>query len=115
MVEHNRTLIIGTVVEEDVTYTPAELCERCALSPGELVAMVQEGLLEPRGETPDEWVFPGSTLRRLRAALLLQRRMEINLPGVALALDLLDELRRLRAQVEGLEHQFRPPPADWRG
>ncbi len=109
MIEHSRTVIIGTVVEQDVTYSLTELCERCALSRDELVAMVQEGLLQPRGNRPEEWVFPGSTLRRLRAALLLQRRMEVNLPGVALALDLLDELRRLRQQVEALEHAFRPP------
>ncbi len=102
-------MIIGTVVEEEVTYSFAELCERCEMPPEELIAMVQEGMLEPHGETPEEWVFPGSALRRLRAALLLQRRMEVNLPGVALALDLLDELRRLRAQVEALEHAFRPP------
>lgn len=92
-----------------MTYSFAELCERCALSPAELIAMVQEGLLQPRGEAPEDWVFPGSALRRLRAALLLHRRMEVNLPGVALALDLLDELRRLRAHVEALEHRSRPP------
>lgn len=100
---------MGTVVEEDVTYSFAELCERCALSSDELIAMVQEGLLQPQGGAPQEWVFPGSALRRLRTALLLQRRMEVNLPGAALALDLLDELRRLRAQVEALEHASRPP------
>jgi chaperone modulatory protein CbpM len=109
LVEHSQTVIIGTVVEEGVTYSFAELCERCALSHDELIAMVQEGMLQPRGETPEDWVFPGNTLRRLRAALLLQRRMEVNLPGVALALDLLDELRRLRAQVDALEHAFRSP------
>jgi chaperone modulatory protein CbpM len=109
LVEHSQTVIIGTVVEEEVTYSFTELCERCALSHDELIAMVQEGMLQPRGETPEDWVFPGHTLRRLRAALLLQRRMEVNLPGVALALDLLDELRRLRAQVDALEHAFRSP------
>ncbi len=109
MVEHSRTIILGTVVEEDVTYSFADLCERCALSPDELIAMVQEGLLQPRGQAPEEWIFPGNTLRRLRAALLLHRRMEVNLPGVALALDLMEELRRLRAQVEALEHAFRSP------
>lgn len=109
MVEHSRTVVIGTVVEEDVTYSFAELCERCALSRDELLAMVQEGLLQPYGPAPDEWVFPGADLRRLRDALLLQRRMEVNLPGVALALDLLDEVRRLRARVEALEYTFRPP------
>ena len=36
---------------------------------------------------------------RARTALRLQRDLEINLPGVALALELLEELDRLRREL----------------
>jgi chaperone modulatory protein CbpM len=38
-------------------------------------------------------------LRRARTALRLQRDLEINLPGVALALELMEELERLRREL----------------
>ena len=41
-----------------------------------------------------------SALRRTRMALRLERDLEINLAGVALALELLDELQRLRREQQ---------------
>ena len=46
-----------------------------------------------------EWRFEGPSLRRARLALALTRELEINPPGVALALDLLDEIAALRASL----------------
>jgi chaperone modulatory protein CbpM len=47
-----------------------------------------------------EWRFSGAALRRARIALRLERDLGVNLPGVALALDLLEELQRLRRERE---------------
>ena len=58
-----------------------------------------EGVLEPDGERIEEWRFAGATLRRARVALRLARDLEINPPGVALVLDMLEEIESLRAQV----------------
>ena len=81
----------------------AELCRCCDLAAEELVAMVEEGLLSPRGEAPRQWRFPASDLPRIQAAVRLQRDLGINLAGVALALELLDEMERMRARVRVLE------------
>jgi len=43
-----------------------------------------------------EWRFSGTALRRTRLALRLERDLELNLAGVALALDLMEEVERLR-------------------
>jgi chaperone modulatory protein CbpM len=43
---------------------------------------------------------------RSRKALRLQRDLEINIPGLAVTLDLLDEVDSLRAQVHSLKQQL---------
>ncbi len=45
------------------------------------------------------------TLRRMESAFRLHRDLEINLPGVVLALDLLDELKQLRHELDILRKQ----------
>jgi len=57
-------------------------------------------VLEPNGEQPREWRFTGPALRRARLALRLTRDLELNPPGVALALDLLDEIEALKARLQ---------------
>jgi chaperone modulatory protein CbpM len=85
------------VVEEDVHLSLPELC-RASRAPEEQVRVwVVEGVLEAVGSSPQEWRFAGASLRRARLALTLTRELEINAPGVALALDLLDEIAALRA------------------
>ncbi len=44
-----------------------------------------------------EWRFSGAALRRARLALRLERDLELNLAGVALALELMEELERCGA------------------
>jgi chaperone modulatory protein CbpM len=91
----------GLVVEEEVRLTLIELCQACHVPEQEIRAWVIEGVLEPQGGTPDEWRFAGSSLRRALVALRLSRDLELNLAGIALALNLLDEITALRSRLEG--------------
>lgn len=100
MNETNMTSIEGRVVEEQVQLTLVELCQACSAEQEHVLAWVFEGVLEPVGESPQDWRFGGESLRRARLALRLSRDLEINPPGVALALDLLDEIAALRARLQ---------------
>lgn len=93
------TFIQGLVVEETVRLTLVELCQACSAEEEHVLAWVFEGVLEPVGESPSDWRFGGESLRRARLALRLSRDLEVNPPGVALALDLLDEIAALRARL----------------
>lgn len=95
----NLTLIQGAVVEEEVLLTLVELCQACNAEEEHVLAWVVEGLLEPIGESPQDWRFKGDSLRRARMAWRLSHDLDINPPGVALALDLLDEIATLRARL----------------
>ncbi len=99
MHEPTMTYLQGQVVEEDNPLTLAELCHTCGIAVEHVTTWVVEGVLEPIGQTPQEWQFGGASLRRARLALRLSRDLEINAAGVALALDLLDEIDELRARL----------------
>ncbi|SRR6266568_4217738 len=92
----------GSVVEEEIHLTLMELCQACSASEEYVTAWVFEGVLEPIGAAPQEWRFSGQSLRRARLALWLTRDLEVNPPGVALALDLLDEIAALQARLQRL-------------
>ena len=89
----------GSVVEEELTLTMIELCRASSTSESHVEMWVAEGVLEPSGASREEWRFSGRSLARMRIATRLARDLEINSPGVALALDLLDEIERLEARL----------------
>jgi chaperone modulatory protein CbpM len=94
------TFIQGPVVEEEVHLTLVELCQACNAEEEYVLAWVFEGALEPVGESPQDWRFTGDSLRRARLALRLTRDLELNPPGVALVIDLLDEIATLRVRLQ---------------
>lgn len=102
---HGETRIEGVLLDEELTVTLAELTRMCGSSVRTLQLMVTEGVLHPQGAAPREWRFDGPEIRRARRALRLRRDLELNLNGTALALDLIDELERLRDRIRILERQ----------
>ncbi|HET6725759.1 MAG TPA: chaperone modulator CbpM [Gammaproteobacteria bacterium] len=98
-------IIEGSLIDRDTLYTLHELCRSSGVHAEVIVEMV-DGLLEPQGRDPVEWRFPGSSLTRIRSTLRLRRDLEVNLSGAALALELIDEVRRLRERVHALENQI---------
>lgn len=90
----------GQIVDETVEFTLVELSRASGASEEELMLWVYEGVFEPDGSQPQEWRFSGAALRRARTAQRLARDLQINAPGIALVLDLLDEIDALRARVK---------------
>jgi chaperone modulatory protein CbpM len=84
------------VLEEGSVLSVADLCRMFAVEEKHIVELVEEGVLTVIEIDTREWRFSGRELRRARIALRLERDLGINLPGVALALELLEELEPLR-------------------
>ncbi len=95
----SQTQFTTTVVEEDLRMSLVELCRAVQAPEDQVRVWVVEGVLEAVGDSPQQWHFKGPALRRARLALALTRELEINPPGVALALDLLDEIAALTARL----------------
>ena len=89
-------LLTGIVLDDELLLSLRELCRLCGVNAESIIAMVDEGVVEPQGAHPREWRFRGMSVRRVQIALQLQRDLRVNLPGAALVLDLLEELEELR-------------------
>lgn len=99
MAQTHITWIEGTIVENEVHLTIVELAEAARTPEDLIMAWVSEGVLSPAGASPQDWRFSGDSLKRAKTAARLMDDLELNLPGVALALQLLDELDQLRSQL----------------
>lgn len=95
--------IIGVLIEEHAVLTLADLSGACAVEVESIVALVDEGVVEPAGDEGGQWRFSGAQLRRAATALRLQQDLGVNPAGLALVLDLLDEVDGLRARLRTLE------------
>jgi len=90
--------LLGEIIEESAVLSVADLSRIFAVDERHIVELVEEGVLSVIEIHSSEWRFSGAALRRARIALRLERDLGINLPGVALALDLLEELQQLRRE-----------------
>jgi len=99
----NTKVLSGIVLDEETVLSIGDLCNACSRHAEWIVELVDEGILQPAGRGQEQWRFPGTSLQRARTAMRLQQDLQINLAGVALALDLLDEIESLRALIYRLE------------
>lgn len=86
----------GVILNDDITLSIHEFCEVCGISESVVIEMVYEGVAEPIDISADTLEFSGIAVTRLLTAQRLQRDLRVNLPGAALALELLDEISALR-------------------
>lgn len=96
----------GQMLDESTWLEIGEICAQLRVRREWIIELVDAGVLEPRGPAPDAWVFPGSALNRACATVRLMNDLEINLAGVALILDLVDERRRLQTRLQQLEQML---------
>jgi chaperone modulatory protein CbpM len=94
------------ILEEQTQLTLADLCRACDVHAERIIELVDAGVLEPQGREPARWIFTGASLHRARKALRLQRDLDIDLAGAALALELLDEIESLRARLRAMGGRY---------
>ena len=88
--------ISAMLLDESVELSLQELCAACRLSEDLVTDIVAEGIVEPFGATRAQWRFSGVAVTRIQRVVRLQQEFDVNLPGAALALELLEEIERLR-------------------
>lgn len=98
-----QTILTGILVEDTTEFTLGELSRTCGMPAEWILALVEEGVIEPVGTDQSQWHFPGHCLRRVRIVQRLQSDLGINLAGAALALELLEEVEALRSRIAVLE------------
>lgn len=95
------------VLDQRVRFTLRDVCERNDVHAEFVVKLVSYGVIAPIEEGPaSTWSFDALALARLRKAQRLQRDLKLNLPGLAMALELLDDVVELRREVARLNQQL---------
>lgn len=105
MAKQEEIVIEGVLIDEESSLHFREVCRTCSIEEEAVIEMVSHGILSPKGTATHEWHFTMQDLERLQRAQRLQNDLEVNLPGVGLVLDLLDELADLHQKIARLEHQ----------
>jgi chaperone modulatory protein CbpM len=92
-------VLSGSLFDESARLSIGDLSRICAVDERHIMEFVEEGVLHVVDVSP-EWRFTGEALRRARLALRLERDLELNLAGVALAIELIEEISQLRRELE---------------
>jgi len=98
MTRSDADAVTGAIIDEEFELTLEQLTYFCASPKEQITALVEEGVLQPRGSNRTEWRFSGRILHRAAKAVRLQRDLDVNAHAVALILDLLDEIESLRTR-----------------
>jgi chaperone modulatory protein CbpM len=86
--------------------TLTELTQSVRVSTETIVTIVDCGIVEPQGDQPRQWLFEPQMVKLIQRACRLQRDLELDWPAVALALDLIEDLHRLREENQRLRRQL---------
>ena len=99
MTKRDTDALPGPIFEEITEITIVELREVCSIETKLVDEMIDEGILEPISGLGEKRRFPYNSVRRTRTVIHLRRDLGLNLAGAALALDLLERIENLRAQL----------------
>lgn len=92
-------VLTGVLLDEQVEFSLIEISEACSASAEWVIRLVDEGVLEPVDPHQPQWRFSGISLQKAHAAMRLQQDLDINIAGVALVLDLMEEVEALRQRL----------------
>ena len=95
-----KKLHVGEILDEQIEYTLSELCQVCNGQEEWIIKLVDEGVIDPTGENHINWRFCATSIRRVHSAMRLERDLGVNIAGIALALDLIDEVEKLRFTIQ---------------
>jgi chaperone modulatory protein CbpM len=93
------SITVGVCLTQEHALELEAFAAACGTEAEFIRLLVDEGLVQPAVQQP-AWRFGGEELARVRRIRRLQRDFEANLQSVAVMLDLIDEIGRLRAQLQ---------------
>ncbi len=95
------------MIDERPRYMISVAADIVGMHPQTLRIYEQRGLVRPKRTAGNTRLYSESDLERLRLIQRLTTELGLNLAGVEQVLRLEDELRRMRARVDRIEHEMR--------
>ncbi len=102
----NDEVLLLEVLDEETEVAFTELLSASRFSREELIELIDQGALQPRGENESSWRFPSGALYTVRSAARLRAAFELDTPALVLALGLLERIDDLERRVRELECQL---------
>jgi len=99
MIKQTTDILSGEIVENETRLSLQQLCETCSVETEYIISLVDQGCIEPIGAEQSRWRFSGVSIRRVKKAERLQQDLGINPAGIALVIELIDEIERLRCKL----------------
>lgn len=93
-------ILEGEILDESTEFDLEGLCRACRVDRQLAIDLVVEGVVEPSDQNAEQWRFTGTAVSRAQVAVRLRRELGVNVAGAALALELLDEISRLRRALD---------------
>lgn len=94
-----KPIINGVIIEQFSLLSLNELSQAVHVDSELIIEMIEYHLIEPQGDSPESWKFDSMCLKRAKTAASFYHDLEINMPGIAVALDLLDKIEYLEKRL----------------
>lgn len=93
-------------IEYSLRLNLKDACAAIGIDTGQAITIVEHGIIEPAGQTREEWVFDFDMVCCAKRAIRLQRDLQLDWSAIALLVSLLEERDKLRADNAQLHLQL---------
>ena len=83
-----------------------EVCLQSGVAEETVIEIIEQGIVEPVGASPVEWRFSPAMVLLTRKAIRLHDDLDVDWPGIALAIELLNKLDQLREENRHLKRRL---------
>lgn len=99
-------ILIGVLIEESQTFSCTEICHKYNIPEELLEELMEQGLFSNQSTEIKNLRLNQKELHRIEAAFRLHQDLEINIPGVVLAIELLEQIEQLNDELTVLGKIF---------
>jgi chaperone modulatory protein CbpM len=95
----NKEILVGVLIEDSTTISYTEVCRKYSIPQKLLAEMMEHGLFSNKSTQIEQLTLNQKELKRIESAFRLHHDLGINLPGVVLALELLEKIEKLDSEL----------------
>ena len=103
MTSHPLIVVTGKLIDQQSTLSFEEICCATNTTSDWLIQLIEYHIIFPEGSTKTNWQFDALCLKRASLAARFYHDLEINLQGVAVLLDMLEEIETLKNEIARLK------------
>ncbi|USQ14880.1 molecular chaperone [Legionella lytica] len=99
-------ILVGVIIEETKTFTYTEVCHKYNIPKQLLSEMMEHGLFSNASTELEQLKLNQKELHKIESAFRLHCDLGINLPGVVLAIELLEKIEKLNDELDIMRRHF---------